>query len=96
MTAFFHIFRNSLFPNFQGFRSCIIRVIDRVTEYMHNNNNNNNNVTMLWNQAVHTDRVVAANKPDVIINLKKREDLHTDSCGNTRRQMSCKRKLKRS
>jgi hypothetical protein len=37
---------------------------------MHNNNNNNN-VTVLWNQAVHTDREVEANKPDVIIKNKK-------------------------
>ena len=36
-----------------------------------NNNNNNNNVTVLWNQAVHTDREVAANRPDIIIKNKK-------------------------
>jgi len=50
-----------------------------------NNNNNNNNkfythmpkpvyeegdVTELWNQAVHTDREVTANRPDIIIKNK--------------------------
>ena len=28
-------------------------------------------VTVLWNQAVHTDREVTANKPDIIIKNKK-------------------------
>jgi hypothetical protein len=37
-------------------------------------------VTVLWNQAVHTDR------EDIIIKNKKRENMHTDRCGNTRRQ----------
>ena len=36
-----------------------------------NNNNNNNNVTVLWNQAIHTDREVTANRPDIIIKNKK-------------------------
>ena len=43
-----------------------------------NNNNNNNNtvyeegdVTVLWNQTVHTDREVTANRPDIIIKNKK-------------------------
>ena len=36
-----------------------------------NNNNNNNNVTVLWNQAVHTDREVIANRLDIIIKNKK-------------------------
>ena len=30
-------------------------------------------VTVLWNQAVHTDREVTANRPDIIIKNKKRE-----------------------
>ena len=30
-------------------------------------------VTVLWNQAVHTDREVAANRPDIIIKNKKEE-----------------------
>ena len=38
---------------------------------MCNNNNNNNNVTVLWNQAVHTDREVTTNRPDIIIKNKK-------------------------
>ena len=29
-------------------------------------------VTVLWNQAVHTDREVAANRPDIIIKNKKK------------------------
>ena len=28
-------------------------------------------VTMLWNKAVHTDREVTANRPDIIIKNKK-------------------------
>jgi len=38
-------------------------------------------VTMLWNQAVHTDREATANKSDIITKNKK--------CGNTRRQKCC-------
>jgi hypothetical protein len=43
-------------------------------------------VTVLWNQAVHTDREVKANRPDIIINNKKIENMHADSCGNICRQ----------
>jgi hypothetical protein len=49
--------------------------------YNNNNNNNNNNmpktvceegdVTVLWNQVVHIDREVTANRPDIIIENKK-------------------------
>ena len=46
-------------------------------------------VTVLWNQAVHTDREVTANRPDIIIKNKKRGNMHTDRCGNTRRQKYC-------
>ena len=54
-------------------------------------------VTLLWNQAVHTDREVTANRPDIIIKNKKRENMHTGRCGNTRRrEILCKRKRKRS
>jgi hypothetical protein len=42
-------------------------------------------VSVLWNQAVHTDREVTENRPDVIIKNQKREDMHTDKSGNTRR-----------
>ena len=45
-------------------------------------------VTVLWNQAVHTDREVTANRPDIIIKNKK-ENMHTDRCGNTCRQKCC-------
>ena len=44
---------------------------------------------MLWNQAVHTDSEVTANRPDVIIKNKKRENVYTDRCGNTRREKCC-------
>jgi hypothetical protein len=43
-------------------------------------------VTVLWNQAVHTDREVTANTPDITIKKQKRDKMHTDRCGNTRRQ----------
>ena len=46
-------------------------------------------VTVLWNQAVHTDREVTVNRADIIIKNKKRENMHTDRCGNTRRQKCC-------
>ena len=36
-----------------------------------NDNNNNNNNNVLRNQAVHTDREVTANRPDIIIKNKK-------------------------
>jgi len=52
-----------------------------------NNNNNNNNKSVC--QAVHTDREGTANRPDIIIKNKKRESMHTDRCGNTRRQKCC-------
>jgi len=43
----------------------------------------------LWNQAIHTDIEVTENRPDIIIKNKKRENIHTDRCGNTRRQKCC-------
>jgi hypothetical protein len=42
-------------------------------------------VTVLWNQAVHTDREVTANRADIITKKKKR-DVHTNRCGNTHRK----------
>jgi hypothetical protein len=36
-----------------------------------------------------THREVTANRPDIIIKNKKREDMRTDRCGNTRRQKCC-------
>jgi len=45
-------------------------------------------VTVLWNQAVHTDREVTANRPDIIIK-NKIENIHTDRCGKTRKQKYC-------
>jgi hypothetical protein len=43
-------------------------------------------VTVLWNQAVHTDREVTANRPDIIIKNKKEK---TCTCGNAGRQKCC-------
>jgi len=40
---------------------------------------------VLWNQAIHTDREVTANRTDII----KKKTMHTDRCGNTRRQKGC-------
>jgi hypothetical protein len=39
------------------------------------------NATVLWNQAVHTDREVTANRTD--IKIKKRRNVYTERCGNT-------------
>jgi len=44
---------------------------------------------VLWYQAVHTDREVTANRTDIIIKNKKRENMHTDRYGNTCRQKCC-------
>jgi hypothetical protein len=33
-------------------------------------------ITVLWNQAVHTDRAVTANSPDIIIKTRKRRHAH--------------------
>jgi hypothetical protein len=53
-------------------------------------------VTVLWNQPVHTDREVTANRPDIIIKNKKREDMHTGLMWQyPQTEMSCKRKRKR-
>jgi len=38
---------------------------------------------------VHTDREVTANRPDIIVKNKERENMHTDRCGSTRRQKCC-------
>jgi hypothetical protein len=46
-------------------------------------------ITVLWNPTEHTDREVTANRPDIIIKNKKRENMHTDRCGNTGRQKCC-------
>jgi hypothetical protein len=36
-----------------------------------------------------THREVTSNRPDIIIKNKKRENMHTDRCGNARRQKCC-------
>jgi hypothetical protein len=42
-------------------------------------------ITVLWNQAVHTDTEVTAKRPDIIIK-NKRENMHTHRHRNTHRQ----------
>jgi len=37
--------------------------------------NEEGDVTVLWNQAVHTDREVTANRPNIIIKNKKKEKI---------------------
>jgi hypothetical protein len=44
------------------------------------------NVTMLWNQAMHTE--VTVNRTDIIIK-QEREDMHTYRCGTIRGQKRC-------
>ena len=46
-------------------------------------------VTVLCNQAIHADTEVTTNRPDIIIKKHKRENMHTDRCGNTCRQKCC-------
>jgi hypothetical protein len=51
---------------------------DTLTTKYNNNNNNKpvnkeGDVTELWNQAVHTDREVTANRPNIIIKKKMRK-----------------------
>jgi hypothetical protein len=33
---------------------------------------------VLWNQTVHTDREVTANRPDITLQKRERENMHTD------------------
>ena len=42
-------------------------------------------ITVLRNQAAHTDREVTAQRPDIIIK-NKRENMHTDRCGNRQKR----------
>jgi hypothetical protein len=51
-------------------------------------------ITVLWNQAAHTDREVTAQRPDIIIK-NKRENMHTHSFGN-RQKRHAKGRGKRS
>ena len=53
-------------------------------------------VTMLWNQAVHTDREVTANRPDIIIKNKKETTCTLIDVAIPADRILCKRKLKRS
>jgi hypothetical protein len=53
-------------------------------------------VTVLWNQAVHTDREVTANRPDIIIKNKKEKTCTLIDVAIPHIERSCKRKWKRS
>jgi uncharacterized membrane protein len=53
-------------------------------------------IIMLWNQAVHTDREVTANRRDTIIKNKKEKTCTLINVAITADRMSCKRKRKRS
>ena len=53
-------------------------------------------VTVLWNQAVHTDREVVVNRPDIIIKTKKEKPCTLIDVALPQTEMLCKRKRKRS
>ena len=53
-------------------------------------------VTVLWNQAVHTDREVTANRSDIIIKNKKEETCTLIDVAIPTDRNLCKRKRKRS
>jgi len=53
-------------------------------------------VTVLWNQAVHTDREVTANRPDITIKNKKEKTCTLIHVAIPTDKMLCKRKRKRS
>jgi hypothetical protein len=55
-------------------------------------------ITVLSNQAVHTDREFTAHRPDILIkNKNKKEKTRTlTDVANLQTEMSCKRKQKRS
>ena len=63
--------------NVQSLRHCNDRQM--VHTYMSKPVYEEGDVTVLWNQAEHTDREVTANRPDIIIKNKKRENMHTES-----------------
>ena len=65
-----------------------IQTTDKWYTYMSKPVCEEGDVTVLWNQAVHTDREVTAKGPDIIKN-KKRENMHTDKWGSTRSQKCC-------
>ena len=53
-------------------------------------------VTVLWNQAVHTDREGTANRTDIIIKNKKEKTCTLIDVAIPLTEMLCKRKRKRS
>jgi len=48
-----------------------IEITDKLYTHMPKTVYENGDVTMLWNRAVHTDREVTANRPDIIIKNTK-------------------------
>jgi len=53
-------------------------------------------VTVLWNQAVHTDREVTTIRPDIIIKNNKEKTCTLIDVAIPQTEMLCKRKRKRS
>jgi hypothetical protein len=53
-------------------------------------------VTVLWNQTVHTDRKITANRADIIIKNNKERTCTLIDVANPQTEMLCKRKRKRS
>jgi len=49
---------------------------------------------LLWNQRVHIDTEIMANRPNIVIKKQKRGDMHTDRCGNTSGE-ECQAKIKK-
>jgi hypothetical protein len=50
-------------------------ITDKWYKHMPNPVYEEGDVTVLWNQAVHTDREVTANRTDIIIKNKKKENM---------------------
>jgi hypothetical protein len=53
-------------------------------------------ITVLWNQAVHTDREVTAKRPDILIKDKREKNAYSQMWQYPQTEMSCKRKGKRT
>jgi hypothetical protein len=43
-------------------------------------------ITVMWNEAVYTEKEFTVNRPDIIIKNKKKENTHADRCGKTQSQ----------
>ena len=62
----------------------------------HAHTHTHTDVTVLWNQAVYTDREVTANRPDIIMKNKIGDNMHSDKCDNASEQIGRKNKQKRN